>query len=255
MNTRFCIQATWDDVPHLTKKQKDEMWAAIPIHERKARAKGVPMLGSGAIFPVDEERITCQPIAIPRHWKQIIGIDFGTDHPFAAARIAYDSDADCIYVTHCYRQRGEHTEGGEWTGSPAFHAVTLRSWGKWIPIAWPHDGLAQDRQSGERLAEIYRSHELNMLPERATHEDGGNGVEAGLTDILERMQSDRFKVFAGLNDWFSEFRMYHRKDGKIVKLNDDLMSAMRYAVMMRRFAATEPGRASERRRPNLGTRA
>lgn len=227
------------------------MWAAIPVHERKARAKGIPMLGSGAIFPVDEEMITCPPQAIPRFWKQIIGVDFGTDHPFAAARIAWDADADCVYVTHCYRQRGEHADG-QWTGSPAYHAVTLRSWGKWIPVAWPHDGLEHDRKSGERIAEIYRSHELNMLQERATHEDGGNGVEAGLTDMLERMQSGRLKVFAGLNDWFEEFRMYHRKDGKIIKLNDDLMSATRYAIMMLRFAATEP-RALDRRRPNLGT--
>jgi hypothetical protein len=31
-------------------------------------------------------------------------------------------------------------------------------------------------------------------------------------------------------------RFYHRKDGQIVKLRDDLMSACRQAIMMRRFA-------------------
>ena len=30
--------------------------------------------------------------------------------------------------------------------------------------------------------------------------------------------------------------MYHRKDGQIVKKNDDIMAAMHYAVMMKRFA-------------------
>ena len=48
------------------------------------------------------------------------------------------------------------------------------------------------------------------------------------------------KVFSNLNDWFQEFRMYHRKDGKIVKLDDDLMSATRYANMMKRFAVIKP---------------
>ena len=59
-------------------------------------------------------------------------------------------------------------------------------------------------------------------------------------ELLDMMQTGRFKVFSHLNDWFEEFRMYHRKDGKVVKLDDDLMSATRYANMMRRFAITKP---------------
>ena len=50
---------------------------------------------------------------------------------------------------------------------------------------------------------------------------------------------DRFKVFKHLNDWWEEFRLYHRKDGLVVKEGDDLMAATRYALMMLRFASTE----------------
>ena len=57
-------------------------------------------------------------------------------------------------------------------------------------------------------------------------------VEAGLMDMLTRMQTGRFKVFKHLNDWWEEFRLYHRKDGKVVKEDDDLMAATRYAMMM-----------------------
>ena len=85
-----------------------------------------------------------------------------------------------------------------------------------------------------------------MLPERATFEDGGNGVEAGLMELLDRMQTGRFKVFRHLEDFWQEFRLYHRKDGKVVKEMDDLISAVRYAVMMKRFAVTKP-RAQARR--------
>ena len=79
-----------------------------------------------------------------------------------------------------------------------------------------------------------------MLPERATFSDGTNGVEAGLMDMLDRMHTGRLKVFSHLNEWFEEFRLYHRKDGKVVKEMDDLMSATRYALMMIRFARTPP---------------
>jgi hypothetical protein len=78
-----------------------------------------------------------------------------------------------------------------------------------------------------------------MMPNRATFEDGSNGVEAGLSEMLTRMQTMRLRVFSHLEDWFEEFRLYHRKDGMVVKISDDLMSATRYAMMMRRFAKTQ----------------
>ena len=78
------------------------------------------------------------------------------------------------------------------------------------------------------------------------NEDGGSGVEAGVLEMLERMQTGRFKVFSTCGAWFGEFRLYHRDGGRIVKLNDDLISASRYALMMRRFAGTRPRRGLER---------
>jgi hypothetical protein len=54
------------------------------------------------------------------------------------------------------------------------------------------------------------------------------------------MKTGRLKVASHLNDWFEEFRMYHRKDGKVVKERDDLMAATRYGIMMLRYAETEP---------------
>ena len=85
----------------------------------------------------------------------------------------------------------------------------------------------------------YRQAGLKMMPTRAMFEDGSSGVEAGVADMLARMQTGRFKVFAHLTDWWEEFNLYHRKDGLIVKDNDDLMAATRYAVMMKRFAVVK----------------
>jgi len=79
------------------------------------------------------------------------------------------------------------------------------------------------------------------LHDHATHEDGGNGLEAGVMEMLDRRQTGRWKVFRHLEDWMAEFRMYHRADGKIVKERDDLISASRYGMMMKRYAETKPG--------------
>jgi hypothetical protein len=132
------------------------------------------------------------------------------------------------------------------------HAAALRPWGAWMPFAWPHDGLQHDKGSGSALADQYRAQGLKLTSERAHYEttEGKKefGVEAGIADMLSRMQTGRFKVFAHLNDWFSEFRLYHRKDGRVVKQMDDLLSATRYGVMMLRFAKTKPKPAENRAR-------
>ncbi len=57
-------------------------------------------------------------------------------------------------------------------------------------------------------------------------------------DMLDRMKTGRLKVFKEHHDWWEEFRLYHRKDGKVVKEADDLMSATRYGLMMLRYART-----------------
>lgn len=228
--TRHVTRMTIDDAEHYSPEERAEIIASYPAHERKARAQGIPILGSGRVFPVDEDDIKCKPVAIPSHWAQIGGLDFGWDHPTAAVRLAWDRDADVIYVTHSYGAR---------EATPIMHAAALKGWGKWLPWAWPHDGLQHDKGSGETLAAQYRDQGLNMLHERATFDDGGSGVEAGIQEMLDRMLSGRLKVFENLEDWFSEFRLYHRKDGQIVKLNDDRISATRYAIMMKRYAKVE----------------
>lgn len=235
-----CVTSmTIDDAEHYTPEQRKAIIDSYPAHEREARTKGIPTLGSGRIFPIPDEMIECDPIEIPKHWVQICGIDFGWDHPSAAVKLAWDRDNDVIYVTAAHRQKEQ---------TPLLFAATVKPWGDWLPWAWPHDGLQHDKGSGQALADQYAAQGLKMLPDKATHPpadnepegSGGNGVEAGIMDLLDMMQTGRFKVFKHLTDWFDEFRMYHRKDGKIVKMDDDLLSATRYANMMKRFAITKP---------------
>jgi hypothetical protein len=220
-----------NDAEHYTPERRAEIIAGYPPHEREARAKGIPVLGSGRVFPISEEDIVCDPISIPPHWVQINGLDFGWDHPFGATNTAWDKDADVFYVCKEYSARET---------TPLIHTGAIKPWGDWIPCAWPHDGLQHDKGSGEELAVQYRGHGLKMLPERATFEDGGNGVEAGIMEMLDRMQTGRWKVFSTCGGWLGEYRLYHRKNGLIVKLKDDLISSSRYAFMMRREAITKP---------------
>jgi hypothetical protein len=80
-----------------------------------------------------------------------------------------------------------------------------------------------------------------MLKEHAHYRDERqNSREAGLVEMYEWMRTGKFKVFTTLTDWFEEKRLYHREDGKVVDSYDDIMSATRYAFVMRRYAKTQP---------------
>jgi hypothetical protein len=234
--TKHVTMMTLDDAEHYTPAQRKAIIDGLPEHEREARTKGLPALGSGLVFPVTDASIECDPIAIPDHWPRGNGLDFGYNHPFGSVSCAWDRDADRIYVAAEYREEKQ---------GPIIHSAAIKPWGDWIPCFWPHDGHQHDKGgSNEALAGQYGAQGLTMHADHATHEEGGYGTEAGITEMLERMNTGRLKVFKSLGMWFAEKRGYHRKNGLIVKERDDLMSATRIAIMMRRFWIIKPVRRS-----------
>ncbi len=221
------------DAGHYTDEKRAEIISSYAEWERDTRAFGVPMAGEGRVFQIAEETIKCDPFEIPRHYARICGIDFGaggaTSHPAAGTWLAWDRDADIIYVYDCYKRSGE---------TPVYHSSAINSRGKWIPVAWPHDGV-NNESDGRPLKDKYLEHNVNMLSRSARYDEdrgGSQDVEPVVLEMLERMRTGRFKVFSHLHEWFDEFRMYHRKDGKIVRVKDDIMSATRYATMDLRCA-------------------
>ncbi len=232
------ITAGWDDAPHLSEKTKSELLAEFPEHEHDARSKGIPIAGTGSIYPVDDKDITVEPFDIPKHWVRITGMDFGWDHPTAAVNLAWDRDTDIIYVVNEY---------GHSRLTPIEHAPKIRALCPFAPIAWPHDGVNTEKGGGKPIKEQYVTEGLKMLAEKATLPDGSNSVEASLTFILQKMKKGEFKIFKTCVQVLEEKRLYHRKDGKIVKIRDDYLDAMRYAVMMLRHAIVQPSKKTTQR--------
>ncbi|HHG0455604.1 TPA: terminase family protein [Citrobacter freundii] len=222
------VTMTIYDADHYSDEQKEQIVSSYPEHEREARARGIPTMGSGRIFQIPEETIKCQPFECPDHFYVINAMDFGWDHPQAQIQLWWDKDADTIYVARVWKKK-EHTAVQAWGA--------VKAWAQKIPTAWPHDGNQHEKGGGEQLKGQYADAGFMMLPEHATWPDGGNAVEPGITELRDMMLDGRFKVFNTCEPFFEEFRLYHRdENGKIVKLNDDVLSAVRYGYMMRRFA-------------------
>jgi hypothetical protein len=80
-----------------------------------------------------------------------------------------------------------------------------------------------------------------MLPRHATHATGGYDTEVGIMNMNTRMRQGQLLVAQRCCEWCAEFIGYHRKDGLLVKQNDDLMSATRIGVMQIRDARRGDG--------------
>lgn len=224
--SRFMLNMTIDDAEHIPAHLRQEIIDNYSEQEREARARGVPMMGSGLVFHTPESMIREPAIQyLPEHWTKLWTMDFGIDHPFAAVLIAWDRDADVLHVLHALRMSNTQ---------PIHHSKAIRMIANNVPVGWPHDGNNREKGSGETLAKLYKNEGLLTTATHMTWPDGGYSVEAGIFEMQQRLDTGRLKVASHLEDWFEEYRMYHRKDGLIVATQNDLLDATRIGVMGKR---------------------
>lgn len=237
---RYRVVMDVKDALHFDTPEKiAKLLERYPTYEHATRLSGAPMMGSGRVFITPEEFISEPTITyLPPAWSKLFSIDFGIGHPFGCSLQAWDKDNDVIHVLEAWKIADQ---------TPVQHAVRMKQIGIMVPVAWPQDGTAREK-SGEVVSKLYKDQGLRMCDQHATFPDGGYGTEAGILEMDERMKTGRFKVAAHLSEWFVEYRNYHRKDGLIVKVNDDILSASRIGVMAKRFGqavqlgSRKPGR-------------
>ena len=217
-----------EDIPGIVARYKE--------HQRAARAYGADMQGEGAVFETPAERVKHDrdPRDCPSYWPWMWGCDFRHSgsltggHPFAAVLAAWDRDNDIIYIFHAIRMLGQ----------APMHVAAIKANPMWdAPFAWPHDGgRAASLMSGETVAAVYKKLGLAMRPTHAQFADGSFKFENGIDEMDRRLATGRLRVAAHLTEWFDEYMAYHRKDGLVVKIDDDLMSATRQLCMDIRYA-------------------
>lgn len=212
--SKSVVFADWDSSPHLSQEQKEALLGSIPPWQRDARSRGVPQLGSGAIFPVGESEITVAPFEIPDHWPRSYGFDVGWART-AAVWGATDRETQTTYLyAEYYRSQAE----------PSIHAAAIRAKGEWQQGVIDPAARGRSQADGKQLISAYRDLGLNLT-------EADNAVEAGLYSMWERFSCGKLKVFPTLHNWLAEYRIYRRDEkGRIVKANDHLMDATRYLI-------------------------
>lgn len=202
------------------------------------RAFGGDMQGQGSVFETDPESIkhTLKAADVPAHWPWMWALDFrhsgqeSGGHPFAAILLTWDRDNDVVYVMDAFRM----------FGMAANHVARLKENPmRDAPVAWPHDGeTGAGITTNETVAAIYKKLGANMRDTHATFVEGGYSFYSGITVMEERFEAKKLLVAAHLTEWFDEYGGYHKLNGKVVKVDDDLISATRVGIMDLRFAKT-----------------
>lgn len=213
--SKCVVMVAWDDVPHLSQKAKDALYASIPPYQRDARTKGIPQLGSGAIYPVPESEITVDDRPIPEHWPRGFALDVGWNKT-AAGFYAWDRENDIVYRT------GEHYRG---QAEPSIHAEAIKARGAWIPGVSDPAARGRSQVDGAQLLQMYKDLGLDI-------DVANNAVESGIYEMWQRLSTGRFKVFKSCVNWLAEYRIYRRNEkGQVVKGNDHAMDESRYFIM------------------------
>jgi hypothetical protein len=213
--SKYLVTASWNDVPHLSEQTKKELLESTPPHLRNARSKGIPSLGSGAIYPVAEEEIICDPFSIPAYWPRAYAMDVGWNRT-AALWGAHDRETDTVYLY------SEHYRG---QAEPEIHATAIKARGEWIPGVIDPASRGRAQADGKRLFDTYYSLGLKLSA-------ANNAVEAGIYLVWSRLSTGRLKVFSTLKNFMNEYRIYRRDEkGRIVKEHDHLCDCLRYLVL------------------------
>jgi hypothetical protein len=199
----------------LTEEAKADMLQSYPPFQRDARSKGIPQLGSGAIYPIPESEIVVPDFPIPTTWHHVYGLDVGWNAT-AAAWFAKDPVSKVTYLYSCYK-RGE--------AEPSIHAAAIRGRGAWIPGVIDPSSRGRNQKDGTSLLDDYKDLGLILHP-------ADNSVESGLLLVWNMLSTGMLKAFKSCQQYFEEYRLYRRDEkGKVVKTNDHIMDAKRYGIV------------------------
>ncbi len=237
---RYVQNITWDDVEHLSKEQKDELYASYAPHEREARSKGIPSLGAGAIYPYLEDQITYNPteIQIMPWWPKAYGLDTGWKRT-AAVWGALNPDTGVVYIY------SEHYEG---KSHPAIHASAIKARGDWIIGMADAQGINQE--DGSLMFDRYVDE--GLILERANKRN----KESGILKVNQMFEAGLLKISTSCRNLLNEINGYTRNiDGKIDKNDDHACDAMQYLCDKGlEYMSCEPNPEEETSTSSLGDR-
>ena len=202
------ITARTIENPHYPKEEVEKAKKEMPDWRFKMFYEGVFTKPLGLVYP-DYELVS--PFEIPSNWLKIRGLDFGYNHPTAVLWLAKDPKTETWYA---YKE----LKKSELTLDDLYEILKKEN----IPT-YADPEMKQGLETLRRRGLDVRPAKKDVLP--------------GITFVQGLFKQKKLKIFASLEKTIEELNTYSWKlDAndqpldEVVKENDDLMDALRYAL-------------------------
>lgn len=175
----------------------------------------------GAVYPEFIDNMV-DDFPIPPTWKRIVGFDKGFAHPTTLIMGAVDPNTSIIYF---------YKEYSEANMPLPYHAKNVKEMLKGIPLLYPPQAdpsiVNRSDHDGRSYQDLFYAHSGIWL------ELANNSIDAGIERVRTYMNLGKIKFFKSLHKLKDEMVKYVYKEGKDkpVDVGDDLVDALRYAVM------------------------
>lgn len=161
--------------------------------------------------------------------QTIAGCDFGFTHPAAVPSIKKDFDGNYWVTEEWYKTGRTDAQIAEYVAGKQFNKV--------YPDPENAGGIQELKNHGVNIREVIK---------------GPGSVKAGVNVVRELLKSNRLRIHRSCINTITEFEIYSyppKKPGSKyddenpLKENDDMMDALRYALMMDRSGSGDVPRA------------
>ncbi|MCK7142566.1 terminase family protein [Enterobacter asburiae] len=219
----YLQEVTWWDVPErFTPQRIEKLLASIPSWQRDMRAKGLPVVGKGAVFEFDDSEVEINDFEIKPlpHWGVIGGLDIGHVH-----------DPSVITITYYDPDNDRYILAKEWVLDESEEARSARGIARVlkdsefanVPLQVPPDA-GRNSDAVEAVAKLLIEYGINVIPvtfRNPTDYDlniqyttkGGNPrkIEPGLAIIRDLVSKGKYKVSNACGEWFRQKHIYSYK--------------------------------------------
>ncbi|EBT2241097.1 hypothetical protein CJH86_05465 [Salmonella enterica] len=241
-------QVTWWDVPErFPPDQIPKRLAKYPEWQRDMRAKGLPVVGKGAVFPFADSDIEIHDFDINPlpHWRVIAACDLGHVADPTTIVIAYhDTDNDQYIIAKEWVLDQDEEE----RSARGIARTLLNSEFRNVPLQVPVDG-GRNSDATETVAKLLIEYGVNVIPSTfknptqydldhiyKTSSRHPRQIEPGLAIMRDLNSKGQLKVSNACGEWFKEKHIYSYKyNERTHELgyagSDHVIDASRYAIM------------------------
>lgn len=244
--TKFTQRVGWSSSPHLTdewKKSAIENLKLTDPNNIEARTEGYAAMGSGRIYPIDEDFVIVPKQHIPTYWPKCLGIDPGAVN-FGVIWIAEDPNTGVKYIYEEYKQSQRLNY--------IIHVEAIKARGEWISGGIdPHEAV-KPRDTGESVQTYFESYGIEL----AAAKGDPNAMRLRIRAMFD---AGAIKIMDNCTRLINEIRTYRgdpNDPNKPARDQDDhLLDAMLYCLvvfdsMKKSYAQLEDEITESRRRPS-----